>query len=212
MEDQSSFPGLTTRPGDDEAWPAFVLAGWSLIKPTTIPQMMRGEPFLTLSDDLGDDVPRPEFDPWYSSLDEALAAASSHPGIGTRVVAVGLLAEDVQVLIGPDGIVPWWLQLAARDVAVDVSTALGYDVIGFEDVPGIHSWLCHGYDTDPALPPRLAAGRSGLFETASDASTFRTWLWSRPPAESPYEVPWVVAALIPAQSSDFGGHTSRATT
>jgi hypothetical protein len=146
----------------------------------------------------------PEFWAWHT--DPAAAAACW----GGALLAIGFTSGDAASLaqeitsdlssvagqVLAQG-VPECLELLAAAAPMPDDTQLrGFEVIGVEfALSRVHSWLCHGYESDVAAALDLRLNQWGLLDTYPQASSVLAWMEALPAEQAPEPVHWTIAAL-----------------
>ena len=152
--------------------------------------------FLTISDCLMDELPRPELWDWFVDRDVAEPARSSAaPHAETLTVAMSPTNADAFMAARGGAGQPYFELLRARTRLPAQSRVLGFEVFGAEWSMDFHSWHCHGYATEACEGLGVRLNEFGLLKTLDDATTVLNWMLGQPPENQPEPVPWTVVAL-----------------
>lgn len=176
-----------------------ILAGYMLVVPTPRPpghEQVLPEKFLTISDCLMDDLPRPEFWDWYVDRDEAEhVRLSDAPHAETMAVAMN--PDEARTFMEGQGGVdqPYFELLKMGRELPERSHVLGYEPVGAEETLDFHSWHCHGYAPEARSELDLRLNEQGMIGTYDEATRVLGWMLGQPPENQPAPVDWVVIAL-----------------
>jgi hypothetical protein len=176
-----------------------IVAGYVLAVPTPRPpgqEYVLPETFLTVSDCLMSDLPRPEFWDWYVDRQEAERARmcrASH----AETVTVAMTLEDALNFMPEQGGAeqPYFDLLRAQSRLPAGASTLGYELVGAEWSLDFHSWHCHGYAAEAFDELRVELNEFGLINTYEQATRVLTWMLGQPPENQPAPVKWIVVAL-----------------
>jgi len=177
-----------------------IVAGYVLVVPAPRPPgqeyAVLPETFLTISDCLMSDLPRPEFWDWYVDRQEAEHERMSRaPHAETVTVAMSL--EDALDFMWQQGGAeqPYFDLLRTQSRLPAGSAVLGYELVGAEWTLDFHSWHCHGYAAEAFDELRVQLNEFGLIDAYEQATRVLTWMLRQPPENQPAPVEWTVVAI-----------------
>ncbi|TDD55425.1 hypothetical protein E1263_26095 [Kribbella antibiotica] len=177
-----------------------ILAGYVLVVPTPRPPSQEyavlPETFLTISDCLMADLPRPEFWDWYVDRQEAERERISRAP-HAETVTVAIASDDAVSFMQENGGAeqPYFDLLRTESRLPVESPILGYEVVGAEGALDFHSWHCHGYAAEAFDELRVQLNELGLIGTYQEAARVLAWMLGQPPENQPAPVDWMVVAI-----------------
>ncbi|GAA1559495.1 hypothetical protein GCM10009789_11080 [Kribbella sancticallisti] len=176
-----------------------IVAGYVLVVPTPRPagqEYVLPGTFLTISDCLMSDLPRPGFWDWYVDHQEAEHERMSRAP-HAETVTVAMTVEDALNFMQQQGGAeqPYFDLLRTQSRLPAVSTVLGYELVGAESTLDFHSWHCHGYAAEAFDELRVQLNEFGLIDTYAQATRVLTWMLRQPPENQPAPVEWMVVAI-----------------
>lgn len=177
-----------------------IVAGYVLVVPTERPSApgFRGLPatFLTISDCLMDELPRPECWDWYLDRHEAERARMS-AAPQSENLTVAMTSADAAAFMSETGGArqPYFDLLRTETRLQEHVSVLGYEVVGAEETLAFHSWNCHGYLPGAVDELGTEINKFGLISTYEHAARVLEWMLAMPSDRQPAPVPWTVAAL-----------------
>jgi hypothetical protein len=177
-----------------------IVAGYVLAVPTPRPSGLKWallpETFLTISDCLMSDLPKPEFWDWHVDRQEAeraRVAGAAHAETVTVAMTVEDAVDFMQMQGGADQ--PYF-ELLTRRIRLPAGAAIsGYELVGAEMSLDFHSWHCHGYAAEAFDELRVGLNEFGLIDTYDQATRVLTWMLGQPPENQPTPVEWRVVGL-----------------
>jgi hypothetical protein len=177
-----------------------IVAGYVLAVPTPRPPGPKGalllETFLTISDCLMSDLPKPEFWDWYVDRQEAERARVARAAHAETVTVAMTVADAVDFMLLQGGAdQPYFELLRRRSRLPAEATIIGYELVGAETSLDFHSWHCHGYAAEAFDELRVGLNEFGLIDTYEQATRALTWMLGQPPETSPPPVEWRVVGL-----------------
>lgn len=177
-----------------------IVAGYVLLVPTPRPASqgyaVLPETFLTISDCLMADLPRPEFWDWYVDRQEAerdRMSRAPHAETITVAMAPGDALNLMQEHGGTEQ--PYFDLLRTQSRLPAESQILGYEVVGADWALDFHSWHCHGYAAEAVEGLRVQLNEVGMLDSYHEAARVLTWMLSRPVEDQPAPVDWMVVAI-----------------
>jgi hypothetical protein len=177
-----------------------IVAGWVLVTATPrAPVLGSSLPneFLTISDCIQEELPRPLGWDWFLDVIEA-EQARRETAPHARPITIAMAATDAAAFIEqfPEEWQVGSFDLLRQHVPLEAgASVLGFEVVGAEYPLGFHSWHCHGYADDVADALGIRTNAHGLLASSGEAHAVLDWMLSRPPHQAPKEVPWGVIAL-----------------
>jgi hypothetical protein len=179
--------------------PQLILAGYVLAVPALRPpghEQVLAEEFLTISDCLMADLPRPEFWDWFVHHGDATSARQSLAP-EADVLAVAMTPGDADGLMREQGGAeqPYFELLRTRQPLPIEVDLLGFEIVGAEWTLDFHSWHCHGYAPQACPQLDVQLNDSGLIATYHDAVKLLDWMLAQPPENQPKPVEWTVVAI-----------------
>jgi hypothetical protein len=178
-----------------------IVAGYVLVAPTPRPNGQEYEPlpetFLTISDCLMSDLPRPEFWDWFVDRQEAEHARMTRaPQAETLTVAM-TLEDGLKFMREQGGPEQPYFDLLRAQLRLPAGAAmLGYELVGAEPTLDFHSWHCHGCAAAAFDELRVELNEFGLIDTYEQGTRVLTWMLGQPPENQPAPVEWMVVALV----------------
>lgn len=176
-----------------------IVAGYVLAVPTPRPpghEDVLPPLFLTISSDIQEDLPQPEFWDWFvDRADAEQARRTQAPEV--QIVTVSMTAGDADQLMDAEGGAdqPWFDLLRRGLRTPEDIEQLGFEIVGVEPTLSFHSWHCYGCAPDARRDLGTRLNALGLIATYEEAAGVLRWMLARPPQHAVPPIPWIVVAL-----------------